>query len=268
MMLSTVEWGTPMKKLVLATLVAIAATGSAGAADLPVKAPPMTAAAPVSSWTGCYVSGGIGYGLYAQDHRESFLDGTPDSFNQTSGAQGWLGRVGVGCDYQVAPQFVIGAFGDYDWDSIKGDHTLSMFTFPFVGTEKLSSSWAAGARIGYLPYPNLLTFISGGWTGAHFDAYTLSYNFVGGGPPVFGVNADTRNGWFLGGGYEYQLPFAQNLTWKTEYRFSDFGDRTDTVYTLATGTPLELTDSRKFVQTVTTSLVWRFNFGGPVVARY
>jgi len=46
-----------MNKLLLATAaLAIAAAGSAGAADLPYKAAPM--AAPVASWTGCYVSGG------------------------------------------------------------------------------------------------------------------------------------------------------------------------------------------------------------------
>jgi outer membrane immunogenic protein len=254
--------------LTATALAAFAAVGTASAADLPVKAPPMVAAAPVASWTGCYISGGIGYGLYDQRHQEFFLDGTPDSFNQNSGGHGWLGRVGVGCDYQVAPQFVIGAFGDYDWESIKGDHEVSLSTFPFVGSEKLSRSWAVGGRVGYLPYPNLLTFISGGWTQAHFDAYNLSFNFVGGGPPIFGVNATTRNGWFLGGGTEYRLPFAQNLTWKTEYRFSDFRNQTDTIFFLNTGRPFELTDSHKYVQTVTTSLVWRFNWGGPVVANY
>jgi hypothetical protein len=33
---------------------------------------------------------------------------------------------------------------------------------------------------------------------------------------------------------------------------------------LATGAPFELTNSQKWVQTVTTSLVWRFNWGGAV----
>jgi outer membrane immunogenic protein len=259
-----------MNKLFIATTaaVALASVGTASAADLPVKAPPMVAAAPIVSWTGCWISGGVGYGMWNQDHREFFLNGAPDSFNQTSGGRGWLGRAGVGCDYQVAPQFLIGAFGDYDWENIHGDHALSMVTFPFVGNEKLSRSWAAGARVGYLPYPNLLTFISGGWTQAHFDAYTLSLNFVGGGPPIFGVDATTRNGWFIGGGTEYRLPWFQNLTWKTEYRFSDFRNQTDTVFVLATGTPFENTDSHKYVQTVTTSLVWRFDFGGPVYAKY
>jgi hypothetical protein len=44
-----------MKKLLLATtaLVAFAAVGAAGAADLPVKAPPMpVVAAPIYNWTG------------------------------------------------------------------------------------------------------------------------------------------------------------------------------------------------------------------------
>ena len=67
----------------------------------------------------------------------------------TSGGRGWFGTVQGGCDYQVSPSFVIGAFADGSWSNIRGDHALSMVTFPFVGQEKLSSSWAVGGRIGY-----------------------------------------------------------------------------------------------------------------------
>ena len=257
-----------MNKLLIATAaVALATVGTASAADLPVKAPPMVAPPVVYSWTGCYVSGGLGYGMWNQDHQESFLNGFPDSRNQTDGGRGWLGRAGVGCDYQAGSSFVIGAFADYDWESIKGDHAMSLSTFPYVGNENLSSSWAVGGRVGYLPYPNLLTFISFGWTQSHFGAYTEALNF-GNIPPSLGVNAITYNGWFLGGGTEYRLPWAQNLTWKTEYRFSDFQSQTNTIFILANGAPFENTTSQKFVQTVTTSLVWRFDFGGPVAARY
>ena len=252
-----------MNKLLIATAaVAFATVGTAGAADLPMKAPPM-APPPAPTWTGCYISGGIGYGMWNQDHQESFLNGTTDSHNQTDGGRGWLGRAGIGCDYQAGAQFVIGAFADYDWESIKGDHELSLSTFPYVGSEKLSRSWAAGGRVGYLPYSNLLTFVSAGWTQAHFDGYTEALNF-GNTPPILGVNATTYNGWFIGGGTEYRLPWWQNLTWKTEYRFSDFRSQTNTIFTLATGAPFELTNSQKWVQTVTTSLVWRFNWGGAV----
>ena len=57
-----------MKKLVLALTALAAFTGSAAAADLAArpytKAPMM---APVPSWTGFYLFGGFGYGLWEAD---------------------------------------------------------------------------------------------------------------------------------------------------------------------------------------------------------
>src|SRR5262245_15337074 len=36
------------------------------------------------------------------------------------GGKGWLGRVGIGYDYQFASHIVAGLFGDYDFSSLKG----------------------------------------------------------------------------------------------------------------------------------------------------
>jgi len=56
---------------------------------------------------------------------------------------------------------------------------------------------------------------------------------------------------------------------KTEYR-SAFYDRITLPETvIATGLPATTTITFKpWVQTISTSLVYRFNWGGPVVARY
>jgi outer membrane immunogenic protein len=260
-----------MKKLLIATTVALATAGTAGAADLPTKAPPMVAAAPIQTWTGCYVSGGVGYGMWNQDHfGETTVGLVQLEPSTTTGGRGWLGRVGVGCDYQFNQSFLVGAFGDYDFMRLKGTWNDPLAAGPaVVGDEKEKASWAAGVRVGYLPYPNLLTFVSGGWTQARFDQINFSTNTNPSIPLTTGILQQTYNGWFIGGGTEYRLPWWQNLTWKTEYRFSQFSTRDVTEVNLATGAPIGLSDNmQKFVQTVTTSLVWRFNWGGPVVARY
>src|SRR4051812_50153225 len=59
-----------MRKLLvaMAALLTLSLGGVAGAADMarPVLKAPLPA--PVYNWTGCYVAGGGGYGLYDIDH--------------------------------------------------------------------------------------------------------------------------------------------------------------------------------------------------------
>ena len=55
---------------------------------------------------------------------------------------------------------------------------------------------------------------------------------------------------------------------KTEYRVAEYGHKTLAESTLA-GVPLPIGVSYSpIVQTVSTSLVYRFNWTGPVVAKY
>jgi outer membrane immunogenic protein len=147
--------------------------------------------------------------------------------------------------------------------------------FGLVGNEKMNGQWAVGGRIGWVALPNLMTFVSGGYTQAHFDATTFTNNvFTSGGPPVgaptpFSPDAATYRGWFIGGGDEYAMIWLPGLFWKTEYRVSQFD--TQNIVVRDSGVPTLTADSKKWVQTITTSLVWRFNFGGwgaPVAARY
>jgi outer membrane immunogenic protein len=253
----------PMKNTAIGIALVAALIGTpALAADMPLKAPPPPPA-PVPTWTGCYVNAGVGYGMWNQDnHDETYPGLVPlEDVNYTAGGRGWLGRFGGGCDYQVASSFVIGAFADYDWSNIHGG--FQDLLTGLVGDENLSDSWAAGGRIGYLPYPNLLAFVSGGYTQAHFNAVTLSTVTT----PITATadfGAHTYDGWFLGSGYEYKLPFLSGLSWKTEYRFSEFQSADLPVLLIPSGAQSGFAEhSEKYVQTVTTSLVWRFNFGGP-----
>jgi outer membrane immunogenic protein len=173
-----------------------------------------------------------------------------------------------GCDYQFAAlgtNLVIGAFGDYDFSSLKGQLPLGLA----YGTEKMSSAWAVGGRIGWIALPGLLTYFSGGYTQATFDRVDF-FPLVVGAPPVNNfIGKATYNGWFLGAGDEYALSFLPGLFWKSEYRFSQFDRKTNIVYDSLTGlrTPGSA-DSEKWVHTVRSELVYRFNWGGPVVAKY
>jgi outer membrane immunogenic protein len=294
-----------MKKLLLALTAVAACTAPAFAADMAVKAP--VRAAPVAyapSWTGCYIGGGGGYGMWNQEnvgHLEPFAvrpevaiapvtavseaeiirsvapqgsltTRTRITDTVTSGGRGYFGTVQGGCDYQFAlgtHQLVVGAFGDYDFADIHGHHAFA--GLPLVANEKLSSQWAVGGRIGWVALPSLMVYFSGGYTEATFDRQDYT-NLIG---PPFGIAAGaytdkrTYKGWFLGAGDEYALSFLPGLFWKTEYRVSELDRESNPLFRTATGLPTVFSeDSKKWVQTVRSELVYRFNWGGPVVAKY
>jgi outer membrane immunogenic protein len=259
-----------MKKLVLqAAALSLALAGTASAADLrrpmPVKAPAPVPVA-VYSWTGCYVGAGGGYGMYDQESR-TIQGNVPTSIQYDNGGRGWFGTVQVGCDYQVAPSIVIGVFGDYDWSGIKGN--MSVPNFAWIGEEKLKNSWAVGGRIGWVPWSTtqFMVFLSGGYTQATFDAVTF-LPAAGGAPNGFTLAKNTYDGWFIGTGYEYGLSLLPGLFWKTEYRFANYGSERVQISLAAVPQAGFFIESEKYVHTVRSELVWRFNFGGPVVARY
>jgi len=257
-----------MKKLALAAISLLIA-GSASAADLRRPAPvPYKGPAPIAvgyNWTGCYIGAGGGYGMWNQDI-QLLAGGVPFGFEATSGGRGWFGTVQVGCDYQIGSNIVIGAFGDYDFSGIKGDMNIPVAAQR--GDEKLKSSWAAGGRIGWVPFQaqQLLVYVSGGYTQARFGQ--VDFLTPLGVPAGVSLVKHTYDGWFIGSGYEYAIGFLPSLFWKTEYRFADYGKESVPIVFTATGAPFQSIDSHKYVHTIRSELVWRFNFGGPVVARY
>jgi outer membrane immunogenic protein len=282
-----------MKKLALALAAVAAFGGQALAADMAVKARPAPPPVPVANWTGCYIAGSVGYGLFDNETSGRFRDPNTGAFFVASapvdyGGRGSLAGGGGGCDYQFGlggmGQFVIGFLGDYYWSDMRGTRgsVLGSNFVPggFSAQEKVDSQWAVGGRVGWLVNPNTLTYFSGGYTEAKLTGVGDFFSpVVGGGFLGVSLPGRTVQGWFLGGGVEYQSGWLPGLTWKTEYRFSEY-DRVDrferfngggAFVGVPAGTLTGFVSSDKlFTQTVMTSLVYRFNFWGapPVAARY
>jgi outer membrane immunogenic protein len=259
-----------MKKLIVSMAITAGFTGSAFAADLPMKAAPMAPAQVVaSSWTGCYVGAGGGYGMFDQRHRSvSAIPGDFATLETDTGGKGWFGTVQVGCDYQIADRFVIGAFGDWDWSGLRGN--LSPAVGFVVGEERQKDTWAAGARLGYAVFPRLLAYVAGGYTETRFEGVSFVSVFDGS-PTGLTLDAQKYKGWFLGTGYEYGLDFLPGLFWKTEYRYSSYRAENPEIHLTGTGgafavapgtTLVGFENSKKDVQTIRSELVYRFNFGG------
>jgi outer membrane immunogenic protein len=248
-----------MKTAFIAAAVLAAVAGSALAADIPP--PRMSAKAPatvhpVATWTGCYLGVGGGYGMWNQDHT-TVVDGTGvlASGEITTGGRGWFGTAQVGCDYQWGESWVLGAFGDYDFANMKGSFTEPVFNV--IGREKLAWQWAAGGRVGYLIQPQLLGFFSAGYTQANFEQITLG---PAGAANTHQFLSNTYDGWFLGSGYEYRLAWLwPGLTWKTEYRFSQFQRDRLQLQTIG-GAPTGFAmDSNIYEQSIRSELVFRFD---------
>ena len=268
-----------MKRLVVALTALAAFTGSALAADMApryAKAPPAPMA-PIYNWTGFYLFGGGGGGLWSADSNVNSTGGfgpagTALTRDQRMGGDGWFGTVGAGYDMQFGGKWVAGIFGDAQFGSLKGS-----ISDPFFGTEgrmKLETSWAAGVRLGYLVAPNVLSYVNGGYSGSEWSGTNQRFLGVAALALFPGTQTTTgsfeRNGWFIGGGVENNLDIfgisAPGWFMKTEYR-SAFYDRTTlpTTFTPAFGGGLTGTaiTFEPWVQTVSTSLVYRFNWGGP-----
>jgi outer membrane immunogenic protein len=260
-----------MKHFVLAALATGLLATPVMAADMAIKAPLMNAPPPAYSWSGCYISGGVGYGMWNQDHSiTTAFGGVPniETVENTGGGRGWLGRFGAGCDYQVSSSWVIGIFGDYDWMNLKGSMSPLLINgntgLPSLSDEKETSAWAVGGRIGYLIAPTVMTYVNGGYTQTRFDQMdqiTSRGLATGNSFP-----AHTYHGWFIGSGFEYNFTWLpiQGLFLRTEYRYATYQKDNLTLVNATTGLPVgnaglgDVLHASKQVQTVTTSLVWRF----------
>jgi outer membrane immunogenic protein len=263
-----------MRRLVLAGVaLGFMAAGAAVAADMPARAPMLMKAPPmpVSNWTGCYIGGGAGYGMWNQDNfEETAPAGVQTTATATAGGKGWFGTGTLGCDYQVSSSFVIGAYGDYDFGDIKGqlaivDPTIVLrgLTGSAVGTESEKWAWGIGGRIGYLVSPTFLTYFSGGYTQANFGAVNFSGLTAPFAPSTFNIGSHTYNGWYLGSGFDYAISILPaGFFLRSEYRYASYQAADlpllSNVTGLSIGTAL---DAKKYVQTVRTDLIYRFNLG-------
>ncbi len=255
-----------MKKTLLG-LVAIGALFAvpAAAADMgmPLKAPPPP---PAWSWTGFYLNAGAGYGFW---NAETALP-PPSAFvisSNTEGGRGWFGTIGGGYDYQLN-NIVVGLLADFNFGNING--TFSDPSESVSGTMTEQHWWSAGARLGALVTPDLLAYVNGGLTQAHFSAINFAGNETSvvpaPGVAFSTVAPHTYDGWFVGGGVETTVPMlGPGWFMRSEYRFSDYDSASLANVLLPSfgGTVVDIQAIHPYVQTVSSSLVYKFNNGGP-----
>ena len=251
-----------MKQLFLAGLAfgLVVAAGSASAADMPLKVP-ASLPAPAPNWTGCYI-GGNGGGVWV---RKNWSRATTGEIMGSHDADGGLGGIQGGCDYQTGP-WVFGIQGDYDWINANGSNID--LTQPFVQVLDQSRIEGVGSvtgRVGYA-WDRFLGYVKGGAAWER-DRYSLSF---GPGAPVtlaglISTASETRQGYTVGIGGEYA--FWKSLSVFVEYDYYGFGTRTNTFTNVTTGA-VQLFNIGEHKSIVKAGLNWKFDWAQPVVAKY
>jgi outer membrane immunogenic protein len=243
-----------MKKLRLTAIavIAFAVIGSASAADLPAGPAPAPVYAPMFfSWTGFYVGGNVG-GAFGQGSLTDSLTG----FSVSAGHNGFIGGGQVGFNYQFLGAGVLGIEGTFDAASLNSTGNLVVTNFgTFQGSA--STKWIStlAARFGVVADHWLAYGKAGvGWV-------NNSANITNATTGAAVSASNTNTGWLVGGGIEYA--FTPNWTVKLEYDFLGLG-HWSTSGILPNDT---LTVSRQ-IQTLTVGVNYKFDWGGPVVARY
>jgi outer membrane immunogenic protein len=241
-----------MKKFLLGTvaLVALGATVPALAADLGARAYTKAPvyAAPIYNWTGFYIGGHLGGAFGGNNNFNGLVTG-----NNNDGR--FLGGVQVGADYQFAPNWVLGIEGQYSW--LGSNNNGVIFPGGFVYTNNQRALASVTGRVGYTWGPALL-YVKGGYAYSDNNE-TLAF---AGAPVAFALDRSHRDGYTVGAGLEYM--FAQNWSAKAEYQFYDFGSSRF----IAPGPLVPFGNFRNDDHTVKAGLNYRFNWGGPVVAKY
>ncbi len=205
------------KRVGIALLAGLVLGGTAKAADLAVKAPPMAPPLPVINWTGFYLGGNVG-GLWGRTTGFQ-APGGPDLHIHTSGV---IGGLQGGYDFELPNNFVLGVrlaaplFGG----------TSGTTTDPLVPTlsYKARVLWAAAGtgQVGYAIGP-WLPYLGGGVVVGDGKATISSPGFVA-------SDTQTHVGATGLAGVRYWI--SRNWWVALQYNYTDMGKQT---YTFAPG---------------------------------
>jgi len=217
-----------IKTSIAAAALVSAASLTAQAADMPVKAAPYVAPAP--SWTGLYVGGfvGAGWGTDFATLDSISIVGVPVPIGlplaQVSNS-GFLGGGQIGYNYQSG-WTVWGIEADIAGTDIRGSAPCIIL---FTCSTKDNWLATASARFGGLVGERTLVYVKGGGAWLN-ETGSLTSTLAGLG---FATSAsNTRSGWLVGMGAEYK--FTSNWSGVIEYDYMDFGTQS-TTYPIVAG---------------------------------
>jgi opacity protein-like surface antigen len=193
-------------------------------------APPPVAVVGGFSWTGCYAGLHAGGAWGDRDLTDpvqlvqdqiSMAPVTTGVTTVTTSASSWLLGGQIGCNYQFAPHWVIGAEADASATRLRGNAAV-VLPLGFSGEQAGVGSRAElipsfTGRVGYA-WDTWLLYVKGGYARIE-NNYSVIGTFQGTAFDFEG--SDLRSGWVVGAGVERALwgPWSLRL----EYSYYDFG---------------------------------------------
>ena len=203
-------------------------------------------------WTGCYIGGHLG-GAFRSDTITNRL-GASTNRNSSS----FVGGGQIGCDYQFAPGWVLGAEGRAAGTWLNESHastvrnTTTGVTLPSQFTVNNDFLASITARFGYSFIDRWLFYAKGGaasTTENVDDAFTTVL-----GKAVDPFTSTARTGWTTGTGVEWA--FARNWSATFEYDYYDFGSKGLTL--TDQNVTVTISSLKDTIHTVTASVNYRF----------
>jgi outer membrane immunogenic protein len=204
-----------------------------------------------SNWTGFTASAGIGYGIWdAETTTDDPLRGCVSCTRANHGGNGWLGRLGLGYDYQFHERFIAGVLANYDFSDLQGTVGDAVFTHAKTSSEH---AWFIGVRGGWLMTPEILNYWSVGYTQTHFSGAALHNAYTGAILPGAQLEGYTAGGWFVGSGLEVAV--HDGWFWRGAVRYADYGRKARTESGIA---PVFELNFDPIVGTATNEIVYKF----------
>ena len=250
-----------MKRILIASALALALGGPALAADLPPPPPRAPAAyVPIAApynWSGFYVGGNLGAGFTSG----SFSDTLGSTFTNSSNTT-FLGGGQVGVNYEFWGGLVIGAEAMFDWAPNQNNTFTATLAAPPGGpggtaSATINNRWltTATGKIGYA-WDRVLFYGKGGgaWVGQSNSGLTTAGAI--GGPFTFSNTSNTNWGWTAGLGVEWA--FLGNWSARAEWDYVGLNNQSYTVVNGAGATIDTIAANNRNINMFTAGVNYKF----------
>ena len=249
-----------MKRILIASTLALAAGGQALAADLPPPPPPPRApaayipVAPPYNWSGLYIGGNLGVGWNSSG---SVSDTAGSTFSTNNNTQ-FLGGGQIGVNYEFWGGVVVGAEAMFDWLP-NTTNTVTATNGTNSASVNINNRWLSTAtgKLGYA-WDRVLLYGKGGgaWVGTNNPGLTVT-----GVPGATFTTSNNNNnfGWTAGLGVEWA--FWGNWSARAEWDYIRLQNQSFTVSSTGAFNGDTININNRSINMFTAGVNYKFGWG-------